>query len=209
MSHIQTPFPILYTFRRCPYAMRARFALHYANIQYHPTEVSLKNKPQSLIDISPKATVPVFQIAADHVIDESIDIMRYALDINDPEQWRGQTPEEDEEISSLIAGNDTTFKKNLDTYKYHTRHPEMTQQEYRIKGEQWITQLETRLNKHSYIIADRPTLADAALFPFIRQWSGVEEDNLNAFPKLTQWLNEHIESERFKTIMKKHAKHKA
>lgn len=187
----------LYTFRRCPYAMRARMALHYAQVPHTQVEVDLKNKPAALLALSPKATVPVLHMEDGTVLEQSLDIMHYALSQRDPGHWRLNTPEE----SALISQNDTEFKPLLDRYKYHTRHPELPRSQHQQNGEAWLQSLETLLQQHPFLLADRITLADIALFPFIRQWHGAGGDSLPHFPRLLHWLNHHQSSPLFTAIM--------
>ena len=124
-------YPILYSFRRCPYAMRARLALAYTGIKVEIREVELKNKPQALRDISPKATVPVLHLPDGKVIDESLDIMHWALAQHDPAQWLADT----KTAKTLITWNDGDFKYQLDRYKYADRHPQHPAEHYRSQGE--------------------------------------------------------------------------
>ena len=126
--------PILYSFRRCPYAIRARMAICYSGIRVELREVRLANKPSCMLNWSPKGTVPVLVIADDTVIDESIDIMRWALSVNDPDDWaRIFNVPLSEQLNQLIYRNDFSFKANLDRYKYADRYPQKTANEYREK----------------------------------------------------------------------------
>lgn len=192
--------PLLYSFRRCPYAIRARMALHISGISFERVEVDLKNKPPALLAVSPKATVPVLVLPNGQVIDESLDIMRYALSRNDPEHWLPPDSLQ-AESDALIARNDTQFKPLLDRYKYHTRHTEYTQAEHRANGEIILQDLETRLQKQPFIVDTLCRMADIALFPFVRQWAGVEKNALDAFPMLAAWLSRHQSSSTFNAVM--------
>jgi len=194
--------PTLYSFLRCPYAMRARMALHVAGIACHMIEVRLKNKPPEMLALSPKGTVPVLHLPDGRVIDESLDIMHYALSQHDPEHWL-PTPAEQAECAALIEQNDKQFKWHLDRYKYPTRYEAVNSQEHRALGEAILSDLEMRLTDTSFILAGRLTMADIALFPFIRQWAGVQADALHGFPKLAAWLHARTESELFKAVMQK------
>ena len=196
--------PLLYSYRRCPYAIRARMGLYYAGIPFEVHEISFRDKPAHMLEISPKGTVPVLQLTDGTVIDESLDILYYAVHQNDPEGWLKLTKEEIELTEKLIQQNDGPFKKILDTYKYHNRHPEKTQAQYRQAGEDLhISYLEELLSNRSFLITNRCTLADVALFPFVRQWNGVEADNLEKFPHVLKWLTHHKESVLFQEIFKK------
>ena len=190
---------ILYSFRRCPYAMRARLALRYAGVAVQIEEVSLKAKPEQMLALSPKGTVPVLSVEG-RVLDESLDIMRWALAQNDPQDWRLQG---DERIDALIARNDSEFKVHLNHYKYAERYPEHSREHYRGQAEVILADLEQRLDGRAYLLADHPSLADAALLPFIRQFAGVEPQWFAEapYPRLRAWLQGWLESELFKAIM--------
>ncbi len=131
--------PILYSFRRCPYAMRARLALAYAQVPVEIREIELGDKPAEMLAISPKGTVPVLQLADGTVIDESLDVMRRALDQYDPEEWQGI---QKNLTAELILANDTSFKKNLDRYKYHSEKSEHPKEHYRGLAVEFLQHLE-------------------------------------------------------------------
>jgi len=186
--------PILYSYRRCPYAMRARMALKLANIEVEIREISLRNKTAHMLQMSPKGTVPVLILADGTVIDESLAIMQYALQ---PSTHMG--------FLELIAKNDTNFKQALDAYKYPERNPKKSQTEYRQQGEVFLQQLENMLQQNNYLLAATPNFADYAIFPFIRQFAAVDSiwfENSN-YPKLCTWLKSLVESDLFKSVMKK------
>ena len=199
--------PILYSFRRCPYAIRARLALAYSGIEYEHREILLKNRPDELIELSPKGTVPVLQLMDGTVIDESIDVMKWALAQSDPDCWY---TDKIVEQNSLIALNDDEYKKRLDMYKYHERFPEGSYDEFQNAVGEILKTYESILSKSSYLCGDKVTLADMALFPFIRQGAHVDLVWFNAqFPILSKWLTIFKESELFETIMKKYTLWKA
>jgi len=194
--------PILYTFRRCPYAMRARFALIATDVDFEHREIILKNKPQSMLDASPKGTVPVLIAANEQVIDESLDIMLWALKQYDPKHWLSKQ----NESQKLITENDQVFKQWLDKYKYADRFPEQSQLYYRQQGELFLEQLEHKLQPHNFLFSNQPNLADYAIFPFIRQFAFVDKvwfDQAN-YPKLQHWLTYHLQSPLFAAVMLKH-----
>lgn len=199
--------PILYSFRRCPYAIRARMALLSSATQVELREVDLKQKPQQMLDLSPKGTVPVLQLPDGTVLEESLDIMLWALAQADPEQW-WQTQEEHQtnQTLALIKENDEVFKYWLDRYKYSVGYPEMSKQAYRDKGVEFIRKLDERLSQHDYLLSDQCTLADAAIFPFVRQFAFVDKSWFDASPydEVKQWLSQFLQSERFKTVMAKY-----
>ncbi len=194
--------PILYTFRRCPYAMRARLALACAGIALEQREVLLKNKPQAMLDASAKGTVPVLVLPDGQVIDESLDIMLWALQQHDPKHWLTHQ----DQAMPLIQYNDQSFKPWLDKYKYADRFPEQPQAYYRGQGEAFLQRLETQLNQQAFLHDNHPTLADYAIFPFIRQFAFVDKlwFEQAPYPKLQAWLHHLLHSPLFEKIMVKH-----
>lgn len=195
--------PILYSFRRCPYAMRARLALAYGRVQCEIREILLRDKPPSMLEISPKGTVPVlFFPHENRVIDESLDIMKWALSQKDPEGWSTL----EEASKGLITENDTTFKRALDEYKYPNRFEEGDSLRARGEAEIFIKKLEARLEKHSYLCGEKKSLADIGIFPFVRQFSKVDPDWFEAasYPRLGSWLGELLESDLFASVMHKY-----
>ncbi len=197
--------PILYSFRRCPYAMRARLAIYNSQIEIELREVVLKDKPPALLDISPKGTVPVLQLSDASVLEESIDIMNWALQKRDPDEWLSAVLFEPTQL--LIQQNDTEFKYWLDRYKYADRYPEHPAEFYRSHCERWFALLERHLMTHDgFLLADRYTLADMALFPFIRQCAHVDREWFlqTSYVHLQAWLDRQINSELFKRVMIKY-----
>lgn len=207
---MNTKLPILYTFRRCPYAIRARLAIAYSGQAVVWREVLLKEKPTELLRLSPKATVPVLQLVDGRVIDESLEIMLWALEQSDPEKWLDENRNKLSHINELIQKNDFHFKPNLDRYKYSVRYPESTVINYRNLGERFLEHLERRLTLTTYLVGERKTLADTAIFPFIRQFSGVDPEWFQdaPYPKLRYWLQQWVESELFQHVMPKYAQWK-
>ena len=197
----------LYSFRRCPYAMRARLAISYC-LPKHAVdlrEVVLRDKPASLINISPKATVPVLLLECGQVLEESLDIMQYALSTR-PDLEEALLPDSlKADILSLIKVNDGDFKWALDRYKYADRY-EQSQNYYREKGEVFLDTLNERLNSHRYLMGDEMTLADLAIFPFVRQFAHVDKNWFEAsqYTALIQWLNHWLASDLFISIMTKY-----
>ena len=195
---------ILYSFRRCPYAMRARMAICAAGIKVQTIEVSLKNKPQSLIDCSPKATVPVVVTSNGKVIEESRDIMLWALQQSDPDNWLLHNDKlKQEQMTQLIDSCDTEFKPLLDRYKYFDRHPEHSQAEYRQQAEVFLQQLDIRLSTQAFLMDANMRFADVAIFPFIRQFAAVDKIWFAESPykNLQRWLDACINTALFKTVM--------
>ncbi|MBZ9784819.1 glutathione S-transferase [Pseudomonas sp. REP124] len=195
----------LYSFRRCPYAMRARMALRYSGVAVDIVEVSLKAKPAEMLALSSKGTVPVLSIDG-RVFDESLEIMRWALAQNDPQDWLLKAdPDGADRIAALIEENDQTFKVHLNRYKYAERYPEQPMEAYRAEGEVWLRKLDELLADRAYLLADHPSLADVALMPFVRQFAHVDREWFAQTPyrRLQQWLERFLTSELFTSIMKK------
>ena len=193
--------PILYSYRRCPYAIRARMALRYANIVVETREIHLRDKPQHMLACSPKGTVPVLVLESGEVIDESLEIMQWALSQHDPAGWQ-----EDEEASlALIQQNDGPFKAALDRYKYAIRFPEQPAEAYRAQGEAFLALLEQRLTLQDFLLGSEIRLADVAIFPFIRQFSMVDVDWFASvpYPAVRAWLNQWLSREVFTGVMQK------
>jgi len=198
--------PILYSFRRCPYAIRARIAVHYCEAQVEVREVILRDKPQAMLDISPKGTVPVLQLADGTVIEESREIIDWALAIADVDDWSlKKSPALCAEAEILIEENDGTFKTHLDRYKYADRFPERSAEDYRAEGEVFLAKLEKYLSKNKYLFADRISYADIAIFPFVRQFAFVDKDWFDQTPysACQRWLAVMLASELFTAVMQK------
>lgn len=198
--------PLLYSYRRCPYAMRARMALHVAGIEHQRVDlVSLRDKPARMLEASPKGTVPVLCLPDGSVIDESLDIMHWALAQADPEGWLSGS--EDPEALDLLRRNDGAFKKALDRYKYASRFPEVDPVQARADAmAALIDPLSACLNKGTFIGGQQPTLQDVAIFPFVRQFAGVAPDWFAccAPANVVVWLSVWTESSLFAAIMSKH-----
>ena len=196
---------ILYSFRRCPYAIRARMALRYSGVKVQLRELVLRDKPAEMLRISPKGTVPVLQLADGRVIDESLDIMVWALSQNDPQSW---LPQGDllQTSLSLIRENDGDFKQYLDRYKYTDRFPTHSAEDYRKQACNFLEQLETRLSQQEYLMSDRITLADVAIFPFIRQFAFVDKSwfDQSVYGCLRHWLERFLGSPLFLQVMQKY-----
>ncbi|QKZ03773.1 glutathione S-transferase [Pseudomonas eucalypticola] len=191
---------ILYSFRRCPYAMRARMALRYSGAAVEIREVSLKAKPADMLAASPKGTVPVLLLDDGRVIDESLDIMRWALARHDPDGW---LQADAEAMATLLADNDGRFKQALNRYKYAERHPEHPMTHYRDQGCEFLQVLEGRLERGPWLCGDRMSLADVALAPFVRQFRGVDLAWFAQapYPRVREWIEAFIESSLFTAIM--------
>jgi glutathione S-transferase len=190
--------PLLYSFRRCPYAMRARMALAVSGIAYELMEVSLRNKPDGLIAASPKATVPVLVLADGSVIDESLEIMHWALTQHDPEKWLVSTD------TDLMATFDGPFKGALDRYKYPTRFEGVDPIEQRAAGLIVLQNLNQRIGHQPYLHGSHYGLTDIAIFPFIRQYTATDSAWFAAqnIPHVQRWLTSLVSSDLFRAVIK-------
>ena len=196
-------YPCLYSFRRCPYAMRARLGILFAELQVELREITLKNKPPQMLAISPKGTVPVLQLLDGTVIEESREIMTWALAQRDSQGLLNA--ETLLEANALIDKNDNEFKYWLDRYKYADRHLEMSQTEYRQQGEVFLQLLEELLTENSYLLGESITIADIGIMPFVRQFAHVNRDVFYdlPYPNLQHWLQDWLSHPLFLQAMTK------
>lgn len=196
-------YPILYSFRRCPFAMRARMALNLANVTCEIREVSLKNKPQSMIKLSPKATVPVLYVN-DKVIDESIEIINWALLKKDIFKNR-LTQEQDAYSNEIIRLFDEEFKPSLDRYKYNNRYKNENREEHKKKCLKILNKIEINMNPSSkWFFSDDINKIDISILPFVRQFRLADEfwfDETNELARTKQWLDSFLKSSLFRNIM--------
>lgn len=192
---------VLYSFRRCPYAMRARMALSVSGTVYEHREVVLRDKPPEMLEASPKGTVPVLVTPDGEVVDESIDIMRWALARSDPEGWLERQDED------LLAANDGPFKHHLDRYKYATRYEDVDPQEHGAKAVECLRPLNDRLASSRYLCGATRGFADIAIFPFVRQFANADTDRFAAqgLGHVEKWLAALTGSDLFAGIMAKHS----
>ncbi|MFV2054303.1 glutathione S-transferase [Aliiroseovarius sp. YM-037] len=196
--------PILYSFRRCPYAMRARLAIASAGITCELREILLRDKAPEFLATSPKGTVPVI-VDGDTVIEESFDIMLWALRQNDPENWLAGSD------LDLIEECDGPFKTALDRYKYHTRYDAVDAAEEREKAALFLRKIDNHLTETAWLHGPKPTLTDMAIITFVRQFAHVDYDWFlsQPWPNLIRWLEAFKASDRFKSIMAKYPKWQA
>lgn len=199
--------PILYSFRRCPYAMRARMGILAADVPVELREVVLREKPADMLAASAKGTVPVLVLPdgqdGRRVIDESLDVMHWALALSDPDGWL----DADSKVTAeLIADNDGPFKHHLDRFKYATRYEGADPMEHRAAAEPYLQALDERLRATAHLMGDRISLADIAIFPFVRQFANAAGDWMKQtrFEALNRWLDHHVSSDLFKAVMKKY-----
>ena len=192
--------PILYSFRRCPYAIRARLALRAAGTVVELREVVLRDKPQAFLDASPSASVPCL-VMENGVLDESLEIMDWALGQHDPECW-ADMPDDGHD---WIARCDGPFKHALDRTKYATRYPDANPEAQRALASTFLADLDRQI---STWIFDRPTLADFAILPFVRQFAFIDKDRFDAepWPRLQGWLERFLASDLFESVMHKYPK---
>lgn len=197
--------PVLYSFRRCPYAMRARLAVQYSGVIVELREVDLKDKPEQMLSLAKNATVPILLLPDGSVIEESWDIMIWVLRKNDPDLWLGADESYLFEAEMLIEMNDYSFKPDLDHYKYADRHPEHPVEYYRDQGEEFLQDLEELLSQSKYLLGDTISVADIGIVPFIRQFAFVDKPWFDQapYPKLQSWLQEILKMELFESMMLK------
>lgn len=194
---------ILYSFRRCPYAIRARLALACAGICYEHREVVLKNKPACMLALSPKGTVPVLRTPEGTIIDESIDIMYWALQQHDPFAWLNVTLQQ----CNMIKQNDLEFKPLLDRYKYPQRYDLVSNDEAFKQALGFLQYLNQTLEKNSFLSGKTPGIIDAAIFPFVRQFAKVDWQRFEStgFRALLDWCHLWLDAKLFSQVMAKYA----
>jgi len=198
--------PILYSFRRCPYAIRARLAIKVSGTAVVLREVALRDKPAALIAASPKATVPVLQLPDGTVLDESLDIMRWALGIHDPQGWL--RAEEADEVQAWVELNDGPFKALLDGYKYAARHAGRSAHGYRDEAlARMLKPLNTRLAERRFVLRASSSLADMALLPFVRQFAACDKAWFESAPltHVQRWLTQLTATPLFESVMSRHS----
>ncbi|MBU1350274.1 MAG: glutathione S-transferase [Gammaproteobacteria bacterium] len=197
--------PVLYSFRRCPYAMRARLALAVSGQVCELREVVLRNKPQGLLQSSPKATVPVLVLSDGRVLEQSLDIMRWALAQHDPARWLEPSEGTEADMLALIADCDGHFKQALDRCKYPSRYPDADAPAARKQAVEWLQSLDLRLAQHPFLFGDHVALADMAIAPFVRQFAGIDSTWWDAqpWPHLQAWLAQWQASSLFESVMHK------
>ena len=198
--------PILYSFRRCPYAMRARLAIAAAEVPVELREVVLRDKPEAMLAASPKGTVPVLVLEDGTVLEESMDIIEMVLRRNDPQGWLDYPADTIHKMRTLVELCDDQFKKSLDRYKYPNRFEDCDPLLEREKGAGFIRILEARLSGDPYLFGDRFSYADAVILPFVRQFAHVDREWFwsQEWSFTIGWLEEFLQSTRFKSIMSKY-----
>ena len=199
--------PVLYSFRRCPYAMRARMAIAVSGQRCELREVVLRDKPAELLAASPKGTVPVLVDTDGRVIDQSLDIMLWALERSDPDGWLRPSRGTLKDMLALIADCDGDFKRDLDGYKYPERQPGSNAEAHRAQGALFLARLEARLQSARCLHGEHAALADMAIAPFVRQFAQVDAAwfDQQPWPALRGWLRARLEAPVFERVMAKHA----
>ena len=199
--------PVLYSFRRCPYAMRARMALLASGTACELREIVLRAKPAEMLAVSPKGTVPVLVLPDGTVLEESLEIMLWALERNDPENWLSPEHGSREAMLQLIAQCDGEFKFHLDRYKYPDRYENTDALMHRAAGTEFLLKLNGKMARHTHLYGNRPALADIAIAPFIRQFAHTDQAWFDAqpWPQLHLWLSTFLDSRLFNDAMRKYA----
>jgi glutathione S-transferase len=197
---------VLYSFRRCPYAMRARLALCSSGIDYEHREIALKAKPAEMLQASPKGTVPVLCLSTGEVLEQSLDIMWWALRQHDPEAWLPLSPQAVADTQALVAMNDGAFKAHLDRYKYPQRFGLQNGEADRDQAATWLHTLNDRLQAHAFLAGERWGLLDACVAPFVRQFARTNRAWFEAqtWHLLARWLVAFENSEAMVQVMRKH-----
>ena len=197
---------VLYSFRRCPYVIRARWALVVAGVRVELREVVLRDKPAAMLAVSPKGTVPVLIDVDGSVIDQSLDIMLWALRRNDPAAWLLPQEASLDQMLALIAQCDGVFKFNLDRYKYPERFGVADAQAHRAAAAEFLHLLAVRLQTQTYLFGDHPSLADIAIAPFVRQFALTDSTwfNQQSWSALQRWLLRLTGSPMFSVVMTKY-----
>ena len=203
--------PILYSFRRCPYAMRARLSIASSGQQVELREVVLRDKPAEMLAASPKATVPVLVRADGSVLEESREIMDWAFSENDPEGLTDWPADDLAAMQALAETFDGPFKTALDRYKYATRYADADEGSERAKAAGYLAELETVLEGRLYLFGERMSLADMAILPFVRQYAHVDIDwfRTQPWPNVIRWLDAFLASNRLEAVMAKYPQWKS
>lgn len=198
---------LLFSFRRCPYAMRARMALYYSGVDFKIWEVNLRDKPAELLEYSKKATVPVLVLNKgqenQQVIDESVDVIYYALQQNDPDNWLDEQLYE--QTKELIKLNDTEFNKAVTRFKYHQRYLELSYEDHKAHSIKYLEHFEQLIAKNGFLVSSKLNMADIVIFPFVRQWKRASEEEFAKLemPNLKKWLDDIMSKDFYKQALAK------
>lgn len=188
--------------------MRARLAVNASGQEVELREIVLRDKAPQMLEISPKGTVPVLMLSDGNVLEESLDIIEWALSVNDGENWLKFSKVDIDEMTGLIAQADGPFKANLDRYKYENRFDNAVAKEQRDIACDFLMTLNTKLQGQEFLFGDTFSKADGAILPFIRQYAHVDKEWFwqQDWPNLIKWLDAFLVSDRFLSIMNKYAK---
>lgn len=199
--------PVLYSLRRCPYAMRGRMGIALSKQQVLLREIVTKDKPSELLASSPKGTVPVLVLSDGNVIEQSLEVMMWALHRNDPQDLlRLSNPSLSKQIHQLIQQNDNEFIGHLEKYRASVRYRNDDIEQRRNLCEAFISELEAKLARHDYLFGDSPSLADFAVMPFVSQFVRVEKKWFvqSEYQNVGRWLRSHLESKLYTQVMKQY-----
>jgi len=198
--------PILYSSNGCPFCQRARIALKYASLKIVLRNVEVNNLPEEALAVSSHATVPSLVISDSEYFDESWDIVKWALQQNDPEGWLGENNEYLNETEMLVETIDHSFKEDLYNYKNKDNHTDHPMEYYRERGEEFLEELNEMLEENAFLLAPKISVADVITLPFVHQFSMVDKKwfDKTPYPKLHSWLKAMVEMDLFQEIMKKH-----
>ena len=199
--------PILFSFRRCPYAMRARIAIKLCGLECEIRETSLKLKSKEFLKLSPKGTVPVLVLPGNKIIEESIDIVHWAISTNDPFNLKLENPNIYNRDIQLIKIFDNEFKYHLDRYKYDNRYKDVNKEEHKYKARDLLVNLNNVLNKKEWLNGDKISISDISILPFVRQYRIADIkwfDNQLELPNINRWLDNFLNSKILHDVMKKY-----
>ncbi|WP_454441490.1 glutathione S-transferase [Vibrio bathopelagicus] len=203
----ETDLPILYSLRRCPYAMRGRMGIALSQQKVLLREIVTKDKPSELLASSPKGTVPVLVLPQGTIIEQSIEVMIWALEQNDPQDlMRSSNPALNQQVLELIGRNDNEFIGHLEKYRASVRYRNDDSEQRRHNCEEFIAELENKLSNHDYLFGDTPSLADFAVMPFVSQFVRVEKKWFvqSEYQNVGRWLRAHLESKLYTQVMKQY-----
>ncbi len=203
----ESDLPILYSLRRCPYAMRGRMGIALSQQKVLLREIVTKDKPSELLASSPKGTVPVLVLPNGQIIEQSIEVMNWALQQNDPQDLlRSNNPTLSEQVQQLIKTNDDDFIGHLEKYRASVRYRNIDVEQRRHACEVFISELESKLAQHEYLFGDTPSLADFAVMPFVSQFVRVEKKWFvqSEYQNVGHWLRAHLDSKLYTQVMKQY-----
>ena len=199
--------PILFSFRRCPYAMRARIAINLCDLECEIREINLKLKNKEFLELSPKGTVPVLVLPDNKIIEESMDIIHWAISNNDPYNLKLKNLEIYNKDMDLISIFDNEFKYHLDRYKYNSRYKGINKEEHKYKARDLLVNLNNSLKEKQWLNGENISISDISILPFIRQYRIADIkwfDEKLELPNINRWLDKFLNSKIFNNIMKKY-----